>query len=90
MLSYIASNPMEDLIKDVCEELNITILSKIGEIDFLQYIKETKVTWILLDWKLKVINRPTYGQVLTVNTWGKGMNKFFTYRDYEIYDNNNN
>ena len=41
MLSYIASNPMEDLIKDVCEELNITILSKIGEIDFLQYIKET-------------------------------------------------
>lgn len=53
-------------------------------------IKETKVTWILLDWKLKVINRPTYGQVLTVSTWGKGMNKFFTYRDYEIYDNNNN
>lgn len=53
-------------------------------------IKETKVTWILLDWKLKVINRPTYGQVLTVNTWGKGMNKFFTYRDYEIYDSNNN
>ena len=53
-------------------------------------IKETKVTWILLDWKLKVINRPTYGQLLTVNTWGKGMNKFFTYRDYEIYDNNNN
>ena len=41
MLSYIASNPMEDLIKGVCEELNITILSKIGEIDFLQYIKET-------------------------------------------------
>lgn len=53
-------------------------------------IKETKVTWILLDWKLKVIKRPTYGQILTVNTWGKGMNKFFTYRDFEIYDDNNN
>lgn len=53
-------------------------------------IKDTKVTWILLDWKLKVIKRPTYGQVLTVNTWGKGMNKFFTYRDFEIYDDNNN
>ena len=48
MLSYIASNPMEDLIKDVCEELNITILSKIGEIDFLQYIKETKVNFKLI------------------------------------------
>ena len=39
---------MEDLIKDVCEELNITILSKIGEIDFLQYIKETKVNFKLI------------------------------------------
>lgn len=48
MLSYIASNPMEDLIKGVCEELNITILSKIGEIDFLQYIKETKVNFKLI------------------------------------------
>ena len=48
MLSYIASNPMEDLIKGVCEELNITILSQIGEIDFLQYIKETKVNFKLI------------------------------------------
>ena len=48
MLSYIASNPMEDLIKGVCEELNITILSKIGEIDFLQYIRETKVNFKLI------------------------------------------
>lgn len=48
MLSYIASNPMEDLINGVCEELNITILSKIGEIDFLQYIKETKVNFKLI------------------------------------------
>ena len=51
MLSYIASNPMEDLIKGVCEELNITILSKIGEIDFLQYIKETKVNFKLIKYK---------------------------------------
>lgn len=52
--------------------------------------EETKLSWILLEWKLKVINRPMYGQTLTVNTWGKGMNKFFTYRDYEIYDENKN
>lgn len=48
MLSYIASNPTEDLIEDVCKELNITILSQIGEIDFLQYIKETKVNFKLI------------------------------------------
>lgn len=50
--------------------------------------EKTKLTWILLDWKLEVIHRPSYGQTLTVNTWGKRMNKFFTYRDYEIYDEN--
>ncbi len=48
MLSYIASNPTKDLIEDVCKELNITILSQIGEIDFLQYIKETKVNFKLI------------------------------------------
>lgn len=48
------------------------------------------IAWILLEWKVKVINRPTYGQVLTVSTWAKGINKFFTHRDFEIYDENNN
>lgn len=48
MLSYIASNPTKDLIEGVCKELNITILSQIGEIDFLQYIKETKVNFKLI------------------------------------------
>ncbi len=38
MLSYIASNPMEDLIKDVCEELNITICD--DEINELENIKQ--------------------------------------------------
>lgn len=90
--------PLKDIGKDnkIKNRAVLEILENIAcyHSDLVGYgvnnIKETKVTWILLDWKLKVINRPTYGQVLTVNTWGKGMNKFFTYRDYEIYDNNNN
>ncbi len=53
-------------------------------------IENTKLTWIILDWKLKVLKRPMYGQTLTVNTWGRNMEKFFTYRDYEIFDDNNN
>lgn len=90
--------PLKDIGKDnkIKNRAVLEILENIAcyHSDLVGYgvnnIKETKVTWILLDWKLKVINRPTYGQVLTVNTWGKGMNKFFTYRDYKIYDNNNN
>ena len=49
-----------------------------------------KLTWILLDWKLKVLNRPKYGQTLEVRTWAREGNRFFTYRDYEIYDENKN
>ncbi len=52
-------------------------------------IKKTGVSWILLDWKLKVIKRPKYGQNLEVCTWGREMKKIYTYRDFEIYDENN-
>ncbi len=50
----------------------------------------TRTAWILLDWKLEVIKRPKYGQVLTVNTWGRDVKKFFTFRDFEIYDEEQN
>ena len=49
-----------------------------------------KLSWILLDWKLKVIKRPTYGENLEIHTWARVANKFFTYRDFEIYDGNKN
>ena len=49
-------------------------------------IATNKLTWILLDWKLKVLNRPKYGQTLDVHTWARIGNRFFTYRDFEIYD----
>lgn len=49
-----------------------------------------KLSWILLDWKLKVLNRPKYGQTLEVHTWAREGNKFFTYRDFEIYDEKKN
>lgn len=51
--------------------------------------KRTKVSWILLEWKLEVLDRPTYGDELEIHTWARGINKFFTYRDYEIYNKDN-
>ncbi len=52
--------------------------------------KETKVSWILLNWKLKVIKRPKYGQILTIRTWSRKIVKCCAYRDFEIYDENHN
>lgn len=52
--------------------------------------KETNIAWVLLDWKLEVIKRPKYGQKMHINTWARWLNKFFTYRDYEVFDEEGN
>lgn len=70
----------------------LEILENIGAYhsDLVKYganeIETNRSAWVLLDWKLKVIKRPKYGQTLDVRTWGRNVNKFFTYRDFEIYD----
>ena len=54
----------------------------------IKNIQKIKTTWVLLEWKVKILNRPEYGQKLTVMTWGRDMQKACTYRDFEIYDEN--
>lgn len=50
----------------------------------------THLTWLLLDWKVKVIKRPEYGQTLNIHTWSRYFIKCYAYRDFEIYDENHN
>ena len=50
--------------------------------------KKTQRTWLLLDWQLEVIKRPRYGQILDINTWSRYTNKCYSYRDFEVYDEN--
>lgn len=54
----------------------------------LSTVEKTKVIWILLDWKFQVIERPNYGQNLTVVTWSRKIEKCTAYRDFEIFDDN--
>ena len=53
------------------------------------YTKETGFAWVLVAWKVKVLKRPQYGTSLKINTWAKVGTKVATYRDFEIYDDNN-
>ena len=53
-------------------------------------IETTKVVWVLLDWKFKVIERPTYGQTINVKTWSRKMERSCAYRDFEVYDEEGN
>lgn len=50
----------------------------------------THLSWILLGWRLQVIRRPKYAEKIKVRTWSKGAIKFYTYRDFEIYDGDGN
>lgn len=50
----------------------------------------THLSWILLAWKVKIFKRARYGDTVTVRTWAKASNKFNTYRDFEMLDENGN
>lgn len=52
----------------------------------LTSIERTGLSWVLLAWKIKVIERPKYNDKITITTWPRSANKIYTYRDYEIYD----
>ena len=51
---------------------------------------KTNLSWVLLNWKIKILKEANYGSTVTVKTWSRDTNKLYTYRDFEIYDENNN
>ncbi len=51
---------------------------------------KTYLTWLLLDWKVKVLKRPKYGQILEIHTWSRSIVKCYAYRDFEVYDDAGN
>lgn len=51
---------------------------------------KTRVTWVLLDWKVKVIRRPNYAEKVIVKTWSKEAVKFYALRDFEVFDEQGN
>ena len=56
----------------------------------LNDIPNTHISWALLNWKVQVIKRPKYADNVTVKTWARYKTKIYTYRDFEVYDENNN
>lgn len=52
-------------------------------------VEKTGLVWLLLDWKLQVIKRPQYLEKINVKTWSRYTNKCYSYRDFEVYNENN-
>ncbi len=55
----------------------------------MNQIEKTHLSWVLLHWKVKVFKRVSYGSTVTIKTWARYANSFFTLRDFEIYDEEN-
>ena len=52
--------------------------------------QENGLAWVLLNWKLKVFSRPKWNDNIKVNTWCRKISHMFFYRDFEVFDENNN
>ena len=53
-------------------------------------IHQTHLAWLLLDWKVQIISYPNSNEILTVKTWPRVFDKLYSYRDFEVFDSNNN
>ncbi len=56
----------------------------------LNNIPNTHVTWLLLDWKVKMFSHPSYDEEITIHTWPRVLEKFYSYRDFEVFDSKGN
>ena len=54
----------------------------------LKNIYETKLSWVLLHWKVTILKRAKYSDEVLVKTWSRKSLKFYSYRDFEMYDKN--
>lgn len=51
-------------------------------------IEKKGLAWLLLEWKIKVFKRISYGEKVCVNTWPRAFERFYSYRDFEMYSEN--
>ena len=53
-------------------------------------ITQTNLSWILLNWKVQILKRPTVSDNIHIITWARVISRAISYRDFEVYDSNNN
>lgn len=68
------------------EDMGLIHSEKVGY--GISNIDESKKSWILLSWKIKVIKRPKFADNLRVKTWSREIQKIYAYRDFEVYNEN--
>ena len=52
----------------------------------LNNISKTQVAWLILDWKVQVLRYPKTSEIIHIITWTRNINKLYSYRDFEVFD----
>ncbi len=82
--TYISNKGFLSILQDIAEMHSASVGYGVTDID------KTNYSWALLNWKVQFINRPKYGETLTIKTWSRYSTKLYSYRDFEIYDSKQN
>ena len=53
------------------------------------HIHQTHLAWLLLNWKVQFFSYPNLNDKITVKTWPRVFDKLYSYRDFEVYNENN-
>ena len=56
----------------------------------VNHVDKTHLTWLLLSWKIEIFATPKWNTEVIVKTWPREMAKVYSYRDFEVYDENSN
>ena len=57
----------------------------------LNDIPSTHLAWLVMNWKAKIIsNLPSWNEKVHVVSWSRHEDKIYAYRDYEVFDQNEN
>lgn len=57
--------------------------------DGVNSVDKTHTVWLLLNWKIRVFDRPKCEDKIKINTWARKMEKCYSLRDFEIFSGEN-
>lgn len=49
-------------------------------------VERTHVTWMLVQWRVRILSNVPWGTEVTVNTWPRSMDRATSIRNFEVFD----
>lgn len=51
-------------------------------------IKTQNKSWVILDWRVQIYERPKFTDIIVVKTWAEFPKRVYSYRYFEMFDSN--